>query len=91
MRRGAMGIATDVGGLAVAVMASAPRLIIRGRRFRSVLMIVARVQIHVRGRNEVSGAAGVHRRFGHRHHARLQRRHDEKHERERGTKPRNPR
>ncbi len=91
LRRGAVGIAADIGGFGVAVMTLGACPINLSRRIRSVLVIAVRVHFRVRGRNEAGDAAGVHRRFGHRHHSRLQRRHDEKQERERGTKPRNSR
>lgn len=89
MRRGAVGIAADVGGFGVIVMAAETIAIFLGQRFHSVNVPVAimGVSFDSDGAND----AGMHRRFGHRHHAWLQRRHDKQDERKRGTKPRNTR
>ena len=86
MRRGAVRIAANVGGLRITVMASRARLVALSRRIQSVLVAIALVRMSVSG-YDLNNGAGVHRRFGHRHHAWLKRRHGQQDKRERGTKP----
>jgi hypothetical protein len=90
MRRGAMDITADVSGFGVAVMAAAACVIIH-RRLRSVLVIFVRVGFHVGRYVQAGDDTGVHSRFGHGHHAGLERGHEEQDKRKRGTKPRNMR
>lgn len=87
MRRGTVRVATDIGGLRITVMAFRARLVILSRRIQSVLVAVALVQMHVSGYGDLNDRIGVHRRFGHSHHAWLKRRHRQQDKRERGAKP----
>jgi len=68
-------------------MALRARLVILSRRFQSVLVAVALVRMHVSGYEDLNDRIGVHRRFGHSHHAWLKRRHNKQNEGERGPKP----
>lgn len=86
MRRSAVRVAANVGGLRITVMASRAGLFILSRRIQFVLVTVALVRMSVCGYDDINDRIGVHRRFGHRHHARLKRRHDQQDKRKRGAK-----